>query len=258
MDAISLLKTDHKTVEKLFKQYEKLGDNASVSKARVVESIIEDLAVHAAIEEQFFYPAARKDVPETTSEVLESLEEHHVVKWLLSELDGMEPSDERFDAKVTVLIELVRHHVEEEEGEFFPKVRKALGRKQLGQLGETMAEAKKTAPTRPHPKAPDTPPGNLVVGLPTAIVDRVATAGKRAVRGTAKRAKRAEATGSSSSGRFSTRRREMTVQTHPPGPGATNERMTDSFADARPQGGGVGHSVSYGPSGRIPPARAGS
>jgi hemerythrin superfamily protein len=196
MDAITLLKTDHKTVDKLFTQFEKLGENALVSKARVVESIIEELAVHAAIEEQFFYPVARKEVPQTESEVLESLEEHHIVKWLLSELEGMEPADQRFDAKVTVLIELVRHHVEEEEKEFFPKVRAAMGRKRLAELGDTMAAAKKTAPTRPHPKAPDTPPGNLVAGLPAAVVDRVAKAGQRAVRGTTKKARKATASAS--------------------------------------------------------------
>jgi hemerythrin superfamily protein len=187
MDAITLLKADHKTVEKLFKQYEKLGDKAAATKAQVVEGIIKELAVHAVIEEEVFYPAARGEVPDTSREVLESLEEHHIVKWLLSELEDMEPSHERFDAKVTVLIELVRHHVEEEEGELFPQVRAALGRKRLGEIGDMLATAKKTAPTRPHPRAPDTPPGNVLVGLPTAIVDRVADAGVRAVRTVAKR-----------------------------------------------------------------------
>ena len=64
--------------------------------------------------------------------MLEAIEEHHIVKWVLSELESLSPQDERYDAKVTVLIENVRHHVEEEEKEFFPAVRKALGRKQLG------------------------------------------------------------------------------------------------------------------------------
>ena len=87
--------------------------------------------MHAAIEEQVFYPVARATVPDTEDIALESLEEHHIVKWVLSELDGMDPAAERFDAKVTVLIENVRHHVEEEESEFFPKVRDELGRNAL-------------------------------------------------------------------------------------------------------------------------------
>src|SRR5579859_5346547 len=81
-----------------------------------------------------------------TDHVLESIEEHHVVVWMLSELAGMDPADERFTAKVTVLIESVRHHVEEEEQDWFPEVRKAMGRKVLQRLGQEMAAAKATAP----------------------------------------------------------------------------------------------------------------
>lgn len=173
MDAITLLKDDHKTVEKLFKRFEKAGDRAYAEKRKIVDQIIEELSVHAAIEEQLFYPATRDAVPEVEDIALESLEEHHIVKWVLSELEGMEPDDERFVAKVSVLIENVRHHVEEEEGEYFPMVRAELGRNVLRELGDAMEAAKKGAPTRPHPRLPDTPPMNLLVGGPAAIVDRV-------------------------------------------------------------------------------------
>ena len=173
MDAITLLKNDHKTVEKLFKAFEKAGPRAKKAKAETVQSIIRELSVHAAIEEQIFYPAIRAEVPDTESEVLESLEEHHIVKWVLSELEDMDPDAERFDAKVTVLIENVRHHVEEEETELFPEVRAALGRKRLGEIGDSMEAAKKTAPTRPHPRAADTPPSNLVSGAVAGVVDKV-------------------------------------------------------------------------------------
>jgi hemerythrin superfamily protein len=173
MDAITLLKDDHKAVEALFKRFEKAGDNAHVEKRAVVDKIIEELSIHAAVEEQLFYPVTRATVPETEDIALESLEEHHIVKWVLSELDSMSPEDERFDAKVTVLIENVRHHVEEEEEEYFPKVRDELGRNALGDLGDAIAAAKKVAPTHPHPRSPDTPPGNLVVGTAAGMVDRV-------------------------------------------------------------------------------------
>ena len=178
-DAIVLLKNDHKTVEKLFKQFEKLGDNAHKTKREVVDKIIEELSIHAAIEEQHFYPTIREKAPDVGDDVLEGLEEHHVVKWTLSELKDMSPQAERFDAKVTVLIEMVRHHVEEEEADMFPKVREAMGRKDLQVLGETMEKAKAISPKQPHPKAPDTPPGNLIAGPTAAATDAVKAGARR-------------------------------------------------------------------------------
>ena len=173
MDAITLLKDDHQTVEQLFKRFEKAGDEAHVQKRQIVDRIIEELSVHAAIEEQLFYPVARATVNGTEDIALKSLEEHHIVKWLLSELTDMDPAHERFDAKVTVLIENVRHHVEEEENDFFPKVRKQLGRNELDDLGQALADAKKSAPTKPHPRMPDSGPANVVAGAITGVVDRV-------------------------------------------------------------------------------------
>ncbi len=173
MDAITFLKDDHRSVEQLFKRFEQAGERAHVQKRQIVDRIVEELSVHAAIEEQVFYPVARAAVPDTEDIVLESLEEHHVVKWLLSELVDMDPAHERFDAKVTVLIENVRHHIEEEESDFFPKVREQLGRNELAELGETLANSKKSAPTRPHPRNPDAGPANVVAGTITGVVDRV-------------------------------------------------------------------------------------
>src|ERR1700730_8409562 len=111
MDAIELLKQDHRTVEPLFRQFEAFGDRAVKAKKKVVEKIIRELAMHAAIEEMFFYPAVRTAAKQNETraneaaykQVLESLEEHHIVKWTLSELAKMEPDDERYDAKVEVL-----------------------------------------------------------------------------------------------------------------------------------------------------------
>jgi hemerythrin superfamily protein len=181
-DAIVLLKNDHKTVEKLFKTFEGLGDNAHKTKRKVVDQIIAELSTHAAVEEQWFYPAVRTQVPDVADTVLEGLEEHHIVKWTLDELKDLDPEHERFDAKVTVLIESVRHHVEEEEGEMFPAVRKAMGRKALQELGESLEKAKTVAPRKPHPKAPDTPPANLVAGPGAAAVDAVQGKVKRFAR----------------------------------------------------------------------------
>ena len=150
MDAIVLLKEDHKTVNGLFKEFEKIKETGSATQRRsLVDSILKELTTHAYIEETIFYPAAREAVPEANDHVLESVEEHHVVAWLLSELQHLDAKDETFNAKVTVLIENVRHHVEEEEQEWFPQVRKAMGRKRLIELGEAMLAAKADAPADP-------------------------------------------------------------------------------------------------------------
>jgi hemerythrin superfamily protein len=184
MNAITLLKNDHKTVEHLFKRFEKVGPRAVKTKQDIVERIVRELSIHAVIEETVFYPAVRQAVEngDVDKMVLESLEEHHIVKWVLWELDRMSPDDERFDAKVTVLIENVRHHVADEEKELFPQVNKVYGRAQLDELGEAMTNLKKTAPTHPHPRSPDEPPGNLIAGAGAALVDKALDAGRRLVR----------------------------------------------------------------------------
>ncbi|MFI9401296.1 hemerythrin domain-containing protein [Nocardia sp. NPDC052316] len=148
-DAIVLLREDHKAIRKLFRDFEKAGDNAKATKGRLVDKIIEALTVHTYIENEGMYPEVRKLVPELESDILESYEEHHVADLLVQELATMKPDDEHFTAKVTVLIENVDHHIEEEEGEWFPQVREHLGRKQLQEIGARLLELKKKAPTSP-------------------------------------------------------------------------------------------------------------
>ncbi len=105
--------------------------------------------MHTYIENEVMYPRVRELLPELEDDVLESYEEHHVADVLVVELAAMKPDDERFAAKTTVLIENVRHHIEEEEQEWFPKVREGLGRKVLQEIGAEMLEARKKAPRRP-------------------------------------------------------------------------------------------------------------
>lgn len=171
-DAITLLKADHKTVEELFKQFERSSASAHKARRKLVDKMITELSMHAAIEEQFLYPQARREVPDATPDILEAMEEHHVVKWLLSELDHADPADERFDAKVRVLMESVRHHVREEEQELFPELHAALGRTRLREIGAQLAEGKRLAPTHPHPRSPAEPPANLIVGAFAGAIDR--------------------------------------------------------------------------------------
>lgn len=133
MDAIVLLKADHKKVRGLFKKLK--GHDLSV-----VPDICTELTIHAEIEERIFYPALRGKVEDL--DVDEAFQEHHVVKVLIGELEAMSANDDMYEAKAVVLMEMVEHHVEEEEGELFPDVREALGRKRLQELGVELAELK--------------------------------------------------------------------------------------------------------------------
>jgi hemerythrin-like domain-containing protein len=148
-DAIVLLKDEHKLIKKAFRDFEKAGEKAYAEKGKVVKRIIELLTVHTYIENEVMYPRVRELLPEVEDDVLESYEEHHVADVLVMELYAMKPQNERFTAKTTVLIENVEHHIDEEEKEWFPKVREGLGRKQLQELGEAMVQARKKAPKKP-------------------------------------------------------------------------------------------------------------
>jgi hemerythrin superfamily protein len=177
MDAIALLKKDHRQVEQLFKAFER--SRTAGDRRKIVRKLVTELSVHAAVEEQLLYPLLRDEEIVDDDDVLEALEEHHVVKVSLLELDNMTAKEERYAPKVRVLTEMVRHHVEEEEKEVFPKLRK-LGAARLKDLGAAMEKAKKVAPTHPHPASPDEPPGNVVVGALMALYDRSRDAVKAA------------------------------------------------------------------------------
>jgi hemerythrin superfamily protein len=158
MDAITLLRDDHQKVRKLFREFEGASEESPATKRRIVDQIVEELTVHAFIEEQLFYPAVKHLQPEGGGEAPEDLvkeaeEEHAQVKLLLAELETMGAEEEYFDAKVTVVIDDVTHHAEEEEKEMFPKVREAMGRNDLQDLGQRMLELKETAPRLPSQEA---------------------------------------------------------------------------------------------------------
>jgi hemerythrin superfamily protein len=139
MDAIELLEKDHKAVKKLFREFEGKTDRAHKGKLDLYATIRQELEIHTQIEEQIFYPAVKEIASDM---VAEAMEEHNQVDRLLEELHGMDPGDERFDAKMTVLIENVEHHADEEEKEMFPKVRKPMGAERLRQMGMQMMEMK--------------------------------------------------------------------------------------------------------------------
>jgi hemerythrin superfamily protein len=148
-DAIVVLKEDHKQIRKLFRDYRGAGEDATATKGKIATRIIEKLTVHTFLENEVMYPEVRNLMPEVEDDVLESYEEHHVADVLCMELYSMEPDAERFDAKMTVLMENVTHHMDEEEQEWFPKVRDGLGRTTLREIGAHMVELRKTAPRSP-------------------------------------------------------------------------------------------------------------
>jgi hemerythrin superfamily protein len=138
MKATVLLKRQHREVEKLFATALKTENEKSRRKA--MEDIIHALEHHTQIEEDVFYPAVRDiGTRKATDMIGEAYEEHHVVKLVLAELPEVDPGAENFKAKMTVLKELVAHHVEEEEDEMFPMAEKKLGEDRSSELAEEMA-----------------------------------------------------------------------------------------------------------------------
>ena len=148
-DAIVMLKADHKEIRSLFREFQK-SSTTPARKEKLVEQMIELLTVHTYIENEVMYPRVRDLLPDLEEDVLESYEEHHVADVLVMELAAMSWSDERFEAKTTVLIENVTHHIEEEEQEWFPKVREGLSRTELRDIGEELAAARERSPRRPE------------------------------------------------------------------------------------------------------------
>ena len=136
MDAIELLKQDHKKVEKIFADMHKKD-----ARAKLFPELDRELSVHAEIEEKIFYPATKEAEP-TRDLVLESIEEHKQIKMVLADLEQADKSTDVWAAALKVLKEDVMHHVGEEEDELFPKVRKVLSKQQLEDLGRRMEELK--------------------------------------------------------------------------------------------------------------------
>ena len=138
MDAVSILKKQHREVAAIFKKAEKAKD--ANMRRELVDLLVTKLEMHAKLEEEIVYPAIREVRNKKAEEmVLEAYEEHAVVKLVLAQLPDVDLEDERFHAKITVLKEMVEHHVEEEEKEMF-KLAQKLGKEELESLGEQMMQ----------------------------------------------------------------------------------------------------------------------
>lgn len=169
MDAVELLMHDHRMVEQLFRDYESAHSDAQ--RRGVVEITVRELSKHAALEEVTVYPFAKQFL-DGAVDVDEQLSEHKTVKELLASLDALSAGDDSEGRLVGELKAAVTHHIEEEEGQFLPALRQGVDEQALIDLGAQLDMAKKVAPTRPHPAAPDEPPALTLAAPLVAIYDR--------------------------------------------------------------------------------------
>lgn len=170
-DALELLKRDHRNVEGMFYQYEQAQDPDE--RTRIAHEVVNELAVHGEIEELRFYPRMREVLPNGDKLADEAISEHLEAKQVLNEIDSMTAHDDGFHERMTQLMADIRHHVEEEETEMLPAIRRQLSAEELADLGEKMESARSMVPTRPHPNAPTSPGAKAAAGPPMALVDRV-------------------------------------------------------------------------------------
>jgi hemerythrin-like domain-containing protein len=171
-DMVSVLVKDHEEMKEFFRQLEAATD--AEERRDIADRLTAEVARHSVAEEMFLYPAARKVLPDGDALIDEELEEHAEAEKLLKRWEGMDGDDPEFMTVFGKIKEGLLHHIdEEEEPKLFPQMQQALSAEEQEQLGQRITLAKKVAPTGPHPSAPDEPPMNLVVGVPTGIVDRI-------------------------------------------------------------------------------------
>ena len=141
MNAIDLLEEDHRKVRKMLAEGEQTTERAEVTRSDLYAALRREMGTHERIEEEIFYPALKRH-PKAKDIVLEGFEEHHVVDEIMGELGETDVTDETWAAKFKVMKESIEHHIEEEEGEMFPKARQVLDKDELEALGDRMLELK--------------------------------------------------------------------------------------------------------------------
>ncbi len=163
---------DHRRLEKLMDAYEAPGATAE-QRGEAVHSLVRESSMHSVGEEQVFYPAIRKLLPDGDLLADRGLVEHQQVKQLLADLQRMTPLDPGFDARAQVMIADLREHIHDEDSNVLPRVQQAATVDQLQEMGEALERIKALSPTRSHPRAPSRPPANRVIVPITARLDRV-------------------------------------------------------------------------------------
>ncbi|MFI5519985.1 hemerythrin domain-containing protein [Streptomyces platensis] len=170
-DVIQELTTDHREVDDLFNQFDDAAPG-STDRKRLVDAITIELVRHSVAEEMHLYPAVREHLEGGDALADKEIDDHGRVEQLLKGLEMQEPIDPDFERMVRELRTEVTAHVDDEENHLFSQLRHHVQQPVLNQLGEKVREAKKTAPTRPHPAAPSTPPANKALAPGLGLVDR--------------------------------------------------------------------------------------
>lgn len=171
-DMVSVLVKDHQEMKDYCRQIEAAAD--AKQRREAADKLTAEVARHSVAEEMYLYPAARKILPNGDELIDEELKEHSEVEELLKQWEKMDGDHPQFMTTFTQIRDgLLQHIDEEEEPKLFPALQSALSREEQEDLGAKITRAKKLAPTRAHPSAPDTPPGNKILGVPVGIVDRV-------------------------------------------------------------------------------------
>ena len=171
-DGIQVLKDEHRRMIELFQEIEEIPvANGDARKAKF-EQVSTALSVHAVAEEELLYPLMRRSIPDGEQLVEHALDEHQTVKEALARLEKMSADNIDFEGELRTLMTNVREHIQEEEGELLPLLQQHVDQKTLDSLGPQLQAAEAMAPTRPHPNAPNTPPGNILAGAGAMIVDK--------------------------------------------------------------------------------------
>ncbi|OAH11884.1 hemerythrin domain-containing protein [Streptomyces jeddahensis] len=171
-DVIAELITDHEEVEEIFVNIEGLPSGDEMRKKHADRATIE-LVRHSVAEEAYLYPAVREHIPGGGEIADKELEDHARAERTMKDLEGLDADDPQFDRLITQLITEIREHITDEEENLFPRLRESCTADMLNELGDKVRQAKKTAPTRPHPAAPDQPPLNKLLAPGVGLVDRL-------------------------------------------------------------------------------------
>jgi hemerythrin-like domain-containing protein len=172
---ITILARDHEEVERIFAELDaSLGaadDGVRHNRRELVDRVIADLVRHAVAEESTVFPRVRERVSAEGAERL--VQQHAALEKTMKRLDGMSVGNPAFERLLSVLMDQVREHVADEELEIFPELRRMLSPRELIEIGAEVEAAKMLAPTRPHPRAPDRPPADKLVGPMVGVWDRL-------------------------------------------------------------------------------------
>ncbi|MEU3254297.1 hemerythrin domain-containing protein [Streptomyces sp. NPDC006997] len=171
-NVIDELVTDHREVEEMFGRIEALPPGDAHRKQLADQATIE-LVRHSVAEEAYLYPAVREHVPDGNAIADREIEDHSKAEQIMKDLEGHGADDAEFDRLIGMLMTEIRSHVADEEENLFPSLRAACSAETLDELGDKVRQAKKTAPTRPHPSAPDKPPANKLLAPGAGLVDRM-------------------------------------------------------------------------------------